>query len=105
MLAARVAAEDDELATHSARSLLDRVLTPLNRLQLASASCARRDRRCGTTRSSCNTPALAGPAPYAVRLGELEVLSAARVADLLAPGQVLLRLAVAGFGVTLPPPG
>jgi hypothetical protein len=48
---------------------------------------------------------MAGPEPYAVRLGELEVLSAARVVDLLAPGQVLLRLAVAGFGVTLPPPG
>ena len=35
---------------------------------------------------------------------ELEVLSAARIADLLAPGQVILKLAVAGFGVTLPPP-
>ena len=41
---------------------------------------------------------------YAARLAELEVLSAARIADLLAPGQVLLRLAVAGFGVALPPP-
>ena len=44
-----------------------------------------------------------GPEAYAVRLAELEVLSAARIADLLAPGQVLLRLAVAGFGVVLPP--
>ena len=34
---------------------------------------------------------------------ELEVLSAARIGDLVVPGQVLLRLAVAGFGVTLPP--
>jgi hypothetical protein len=41
---------------------------------------------------------------YHVRLAELELLSAARIADLLAPGQVILRLAVAGFGVTLPPP-
>ena len=41
---------------------------------------------------------------YARRLGELELLSAAKIADLLAPGQVLLRLAVTGFGVTLPPP-
>ena len=41
---------------------------------------------------------------YDARLAELEVLSAARIADLLAPGQVLLRLAVAGFGVVLPPP-
>jgi hypothetical protein len=47
---------------------------------------------------------LAGEQEYAARLAELEVLSAARIADLLAPGQVLLRLAVAGFGVTLPPP-
>jgi hypothetical protein len=47
---------------------------------------------------------LAGPDAYAARLAELEVLSAARIADLLAPGQVLLRLAVAGFGVVLPPP-
>ena len=47
---------------------------------------------------------LAGTEAYAARLAELEVLSAARIADLLAPGQVLLRLAVAGFGVVLPPP-
>ena len=31
------------------------------------------------------------------------MLSAAKIADLLAPGQVLLRLAVTGFGVLLPP--
>ena len=45
-----------------------------------------------------------GEGAYAARLAELEVLSAARIADLLAPGQVLLRLAVAGFGVVLSPP-
>jgi len=45
---------------------------------------------------------LVGPDRYAVRLAELELLSAARIADLLAPGQVVLRLAVAGFGVVLP---
>ena len=46
---------------------------------------------------------VAGPGAYAARLAELEVLSAARIADLVTPGQVLLRLAVAGFGVVLPP--
>ena len=46
---------------------------------------------------------VAGPQEYAVRLAELELLSAAKIADLLRPGQVLLRLAVAGFGVSLPP--
>jgi hypothetical protein len=46
---------------------------------------------------------LEGPQAYRRRLAELEVLSAAKIADLLAPGQVLLRLAVSGFGVSLPP--
>ena len=45
----------------------------------------------------------AGRDAYAARLSELEVLSAANIVDLLAPGQVLVRLAVSGFGVMLPP--
>jgi hypothetical protein len=36
------------------------------------------------------------------RLAQLEELSAAKVADLQAPGQVLLKLAATGFGVRLP---
>jgi hypothetical protein len=43
-----------------------------------------------------------GPPAYATRLAQLEELSAAKVADLRAPGQVLLKLAVTGFGVRLP---
>jgi hypothetical protein len=42
-------------------------------------------------------------AAYRERLAELERLATARVADLAAPGPVLLRLAARGFGVTLPP--
>ena len=104
VLATRVAAEDDELATRSARSLLDRVLQPLNRVA------SRRFLREARLKVWHNTEELqraraTGTTAYDDRLGELEVLSAARVADLLAPGQVLLRLAVAGFGVTLPPAG
>jgi hypothetical protein len=38
----------------------------------------------------------------AALLAELEELSAAKVTALLAPGQVLLKLAVTGFGVRLP---
>jgi hypothetical protein len=102
VLAGRVAAEDGELASGAAPSLLDRALQPLNR------AASRRFLREARLKVWENTEALqaarlAGPAAYANRLGELEVLSAARVADLLAPGQVLLRLAVAGFGVRLPP--
>jgi hypothetical protein len=44
----------------------------------------------------------AGPDTYAARLAELERLTATRVADLMAPGQVVLKLAVKGFGVRLP---
>ena len=102
VLAGRVGAEDAELALHG-RSLADRVLQPLNRLS------SKRFLREARTKVWLNTvelqaARLAGPTAYDERLAELEVLSAARIADLLAPGQVLLRLAVAGFGVTLPPP-
>ncbi len=99
VLASRVAAEDDELGP---RTLLDRVLDPVNRLgskrflkearqkvwlNVEQLQVARRD----------------GPERYRNRLAELELLSAAKIADLLTPGQVVLRLAVAGFGVVLPP--
>ena len=101
VLAGRVAAEDAELAVHG-RSLSDRVLQPLNRL--ASKRFLRESRmKVWHNTVELHLARVAGPDAYAVRLGELEVLSAARIADLLAPGQVLLRLAVAGFGVTLPP--
>jgi hypothetical protein len=104
VLAGRVAAEDVELAMSSRRSIVDRALQPLNRIA------SKRFLREARTRVWHNTQELqqarlAGSMTYQVRLAELEVLSAARVADLLAPGQVLLRLAVAGFGVTLPPAG
>ena len=103
VLSSRVAAEDDELGVVSSRTALDRVLQPLNRLS------SKRFLREARQKVWHNTVELqharvAGPEAYAARLAELEVLSAARIADLLAPGQVLLRLAVAGFGVTLPPP-
>jgi hypothetical protein len=102
VLSQRVAAEDQELAARSVVSLLDRALQPLNR------RASKRFLREAREKVWHNTMALqearrAGPEAYAVRLGELEVLSAARIADLLAPGQVLLRLAVSGFGVLLPP--
>ncbi|WP_427895330.1 DUF5995 family protein [Kribbella sp. GL6] len=101
VLAERVGAEDDELAASSARSLVDRVLTPLNRL--ASQRFLRESRqKVWHNTEELQRARLDGT--YDKRLAELEVLSAAKVADLLRPGQVLLRLAVTGFGVTLPPP-
>ena len=103
VLSGRVSAEDDELAPGRGKQLVDRVLQPANR------AASRRFLREARQKVWLNTEALqlaraAGETAYAARLAELELLSAAKIADLLAPGQVLLRLAVAGFGVTLPPP-
>lgn len=102
VLASRVNEEDDLLG--DPRTLLDRLLTPLNRL--GSKRFLREARqKVWHNLHALNAARLDGSDAYATRLRELEVLSAARIADLLAPGQVLLRLAVAGFGVALPPSG
>ncbi|SOD70428.1 hypothetical protein SAMN05892883_0128 [Jatrophihabitans sp. GAS493] len=101
VLSARVRAEDAELA--GSRRLIDRALAPLNRL--GSKRFLREARqKVWLNVDSLQAARLLDEDAYRLRLGELEVLSAARIADLLAPGQVLLRLAVSGFGVVLPPP-
>jgi len=101
VLAARVGAEDVELTSVSRQSLLDRLLRPLNRLS------SRRFLKEAREKVWHNTAVLdrarrVGPQRYAEVLAELEVLSEARLADLVAPGQVLLKLARRGFGVVLP---
>jgi hypothetical protein len=102
VLAGRVKAEDAEL--DDPRRLLDRALAPLNRL--SSRRFLRKARqKVWHNVSELHAARLLGAGAYRARLAELEVLSAAKIADLLAPGQVLLRLAVAGFGVVLPPAG
>jgi Family of unknown function (DUF5995) len=103
VLSSRVAAEDDELTATGGATLLDRLLTPLNRWGSKRFLREARQKVWHNT-LELQSARLAGPHEYAVRLAELELLSAAKIADLLRPGQVLLRLAVAGFGVTLPPP-
>jgi hypothetical protein len=103
LLAERVSAEDVELKkVGTARSALDLLMTPLNR------AASRRFLREARIKVWHNTlelhrARLDGEDAYARRLRDLEVLSAARVVDLLRPGPVLVRLAFAGFGVTLPP--
>jgi hypothetical protein len=82
--------------------MVDRLLQPLNRLSSKRFLREARQKVWHNT-LELHQARLSGDQVYAARLAELEVLSAARIADLLAPGQVLLRLAVAGFGVTLPP--
>jgi len=102
VLASRVAAEDDELASVSGPgSLADRLLRPLNRLG------TQRFLREAREKVWANAIVLRrargkGPDAYADALRQLEELSAAKVTALRAPGQVLLKLATTGFGVRLP---
>ena len=102
VLVARVGAEDSELESLSGgRSLVDRLLQPLNRLGTKRFLRESRAKVWANTRL-LDAARRQGADAYADRLAELERLSAARVADLVAPGQVVLKLAVKGFGVRLP---
>jgi hypothetical protein len=102
VLAARVAAEDDELTRLSGPApLIDRLLRPVSRLA------TQRFLREAREKVWANATVLSrarrqGPDAYAAILAQLEELSAAKVTALQAPGQVLLKLAATGFGVRLP---
>jgi len=102
VLASRVTEED--LALQGAggrRTPLDRVMAPANRG--ASRIFLRESRRkVWANATALHQARLAGSDAYARRLAQLEAASAARVRDLLRGGPVLLRLAVRGFGVSLP---
>ena len=102
VLVARVGAEDTELeALSGPRSRSDRLLQPLNRLATKRFLRESRAKVWANTRL-LDTARRTSPAAYTTRLAQLEQLAAARVADLMAPGQVVLKLAVKGFGVRLP---
>jgi hypothetical protein len=105
VLVVRVASEDQQIAAAERpgdRRLADRLLTPLNRagskkfLKEARAKVYDNARLLSKARRQ-------GDSELAGRLAQLESLCRARVADLRAPGQVLLKLTVHGFGVVLPP--
>jgi Family of unknown function (DUF5995) len=102
VLASRVAAEDDELISASGPgTLLDRLLRPLNRLGTQRFLREARE-KVWANAITLSHARRQGPDRYAVVVAQLEDLSAAKVADLRAPGQVLLKLAATGFGVRLP---
>jgi hypothetical protein len=103
VLASRVAAEDVALERMGGRrTLLDRVLAPANR-HAARTFLREGRRKVWTNATSLNVARLSGADQFAARVADLENAAADRVADLLRPGPVLLRLAVHGFGVTLAP--
>lgn len=104
ILVRRVPEEDAELANVEGpgdRSVLDRLLSPWNRagtrrfLKEARAQVWRNTHILGTARRR-------GPDAYRAGLATLEALCEERVADLVTPRFVILRLARHGFGVELP---
>jgi hypothetical protein len=100
VLSRRVGAEDAELAQLGPRSVADSLLVPLN--QAASRRFLRESRaKVWDNAVELNAARALGATAYAERLADLEKLSGARVAELVRPGQVLLRLAMHGFGVRL----
>jgi hypothetical protein len=101
VLLSRVSTEDDELIKAGPRSLLDRLLQPFNRVGTKRFLVESRRKVWANTRL-LDAARRVSHARYAARLAELEALSAAKLEELTAPGQVLLRLAVKGFGVRLP---
>jgi hypothetical protein len=89
-------------APASRPKLRDRMLAPANRLATKRFLTEARAKVWANTRTlACARRR--NQAGYLAGLAELERLSAARVADLTGPGNVLLRLAVRGFGVVLSP--
>jgi Family of unknown function (DUF5995) len=105
VLAARVAAEDAELKKlelPGQRSLLDKILTPFNRLGTKKFLREARTKVWANART-LDQARRQGPEAYSTALRDLEVLSRQRVIDLGQPGQIILRLARQGFGVVLGP--
>jgi hypothetical protein len=101
VLAARVAAEEAELAAVSGPgSPLDRLLAPLSRLGTQRFLRESRE-KVWANAVTLNRARGQDRERYAAVVARLEELSAAKVTTLTAPGRVLLRLAVTGFGVRL----
>ena len=105
VLASRVAAEDTELTGLSGPApVLSRLLRPLDRL--GTQRFLRESRRkVWANAMELSRARRRGPDAYTAALAQLEDLSAGKLADLRAPGEVLLKLAVRGFGVRLPQAG
>jgi hypothetical protein len=100
VLQSRVGAEDQELAAVSRVTLLDRLLKPANRAASKRFLAESRDKVWHNTRQLDRARR---EGSYVDRLADLERLCERRLAELTAPGPVLLRLAARGFGVVLPP--
>jgi hypothetical protein len=80
---------------------VDRLIAPANR-HAARTFLREARRKVWRNARTLHEARLRGPDEFAARTLALEDAAAERVRDLLRPGPVLLRLAVRGFGVTIP---
>ena len=101
ILAARVSDESDAikaLELPGERTWLDRLLEPFNRVATRRFLREARDKVLANAHTLAAARQSGG---LTERLAELERLSEDRITDLVKPGQVLLNLALRGFGVRL----
>jgi hypothetical protein len=82
--------------------VVDRLLAPVNRTAVRRFLKEARRTVWGNT-AVLHRARDDGQACLERRVAELDAAGAGRVEELLRPGPVLIRLAVRGFGVTLPP--
>jgi hypothetical protein len=101
VLVSRVDAEDDRFAALGTANLADRLLSPLNRLGTKRFLQEAR-RKVWANAIVLDRARRRGPFALADGLDQLAHLSAGKVEQLMAPGPVILKLAVRGFGVSLP---
>src|SRR5215470_973338 len=101
VLAVQVSAENAEFQRLGpAMTWQDRALQPVNRM--ATRRLLRESRaKVWANALELSKARKAGPEAYDTSLARLEKLCGRRVADLVRPGPVLLRLAAGGFGVQL----
>ena len=104
ILASRVDSEDRELQRverPTDRTRLDRMLKPFNQAGTKRFMKEAR-RKVWRNALTLSTARRNDPAKLAEQLSLLERLSRQRIQELQAPGQIILKLAIGGFGVELP---
>lgn len=105
ILVKRVPEEDQRIVTledPGDRNFVDGLMQPFNRAGTKKFLKEGRDKVWRNT-SQLSAARRQGPEAYAAELAVLEGLCEERVADLVTPRYVIMRLARRGFGVTLPP--
>jgi uncharacterized protein DUF5995 len=102
ILANRIAEEDAELQRAGGRrTLFDKAVSPLNRL--AAKRMLKESRRSVWANTAVlHTARVDDDVCFNRWVADLEAAGCARVADLLRPGAVLVRMGIHGFGITLP---